>query len=104
YHISVANHLHTTKRNEDGKDGQRDETEGEAESGDRFYRQSTEIKNRSEVDEDVNQQPEHRHDGTHQRTIPLGEKLGHGVYFILQIDRQEEESDDNKCRGGHQLV
>ena len=73
-------------------------------AGDLGHRDRTQPDDRGQVDEDVQRQPEHRHQRADGRAVTLLEELRHRVDAVVQEDRQEPFADDQQGQRGHPFV
>src|SRR5690606_35535645 len=101
--VGITDDFHATQRNEDGKNGYTVHADREIDIGNRRYGERAQEKDGSEVDHDVQQQPENSHDGTHRTVVPLVEELRHGVNLILEVYRYEIRGYNNQCSSGKPL-
>ncbi len=73
-------------------------------AGDLGHRDRAQPQDRGQVDENVQAQPEHRHQRTDPVAVPLLQELRHRVDAVAQEDRQEVLAHDQQGKRSHPFV
>ena len=105
HHVGPGDGLQAAVDRVDGReDGQPGDPPEQRHAHDALQRESAEVEDRRQVDEHVDQEPEHGQERPHAAVVALLQELRHRKDAFFEVDREEEVGDHQERHRRHPLV